>query len=117
MTDEISVPFKTMHSLQLFLNIFLFYIKVNTKSYKWTVHISKLSTKHQTVLCFFLAVDCMTPTISNSRSITLNSGTVFGDTATVNCTPGYTGSGSTGVITCGSDATWGGFTCTGKILI
>ena len=59
----------------------------------------------------------MTPTISNSNSIALDSGTVFGNTATVNCTAGYTGNGPTGVITCGSGATWGGFTCIGKVLI
>ena len=76
----------------------------------------KLKTKLQNFLCF-LAVDCMSPTISNSISIILVSGTVFGNKARVTCTPGYTGKGSTGVITCGSDATWGGFTCTGKILI
>ena len=59
----------------------------------------------------------MTPTISNSLWIVRDSGTVFGNTATVYCADGYAGSGLTGVITCGSGATWGGFNCTGKILI
>ena len=51
----------------------------------------------------------------NAVSATANSGTTYERTAMVTCQTGYTSNGATGIITCGGNGTWTGFTCDGKL--
>ena len=66
------------------------------------------------LLFVLLAVDCLSPVVSNAVPLDYKQNTLFNDTAVIMCRIGYTANGEYGQIRCLENSTWTTFICKGR---